>query len=227
MDRLELWLVRGAIAAVIALQIAMVHNFALGSRWFAPALEVALVLPMLVLSSQNHRLGSHGSITQAAAAKIESNRNTILILGLCLVAVISVANAAALLALVGALVSGGDREGKALLVDAANIWTTNVIVFALWYWELDRGGPGRYRIGQPPPSDFIFPQMTLGPDHPASRTPPNFIDYLFLSFTTSTAFSPTDTLPLTIRMKALMMLQASVSLVTIALVAARAVNILR
>lgn len=118
------------------------------------------------------------------------------------------------------------RRGRVLLLDALNIWATNVIGFAFWYWELDRGGPSMDRTIHHTPSEFLFPQMQIASDHPAASQHPEFADYLFLSFNTCTAFSPTDTLPLTARMKLLMMLEALISLLTIALVAARAVNIL-
>src|SRR5262249_36200015 len=103
---------------------------------------------------------------------------------------------------------------------------TNVIVFSLWYWGFDRGGPWideRDHRGRP---EFLFPEMTLPPGTVGADRKPIYVDYLFLSFNTSTAFSPTDTMPLTPRMKLLMMFEAMISLLTLALVAARAVNIL-
>jgi uncharacterized membrane protein len=148
------------------------------------------------------------------------------VLGIVLVVVVSVANGRALLLVVRALLAGRPHDGRALLLDALNIWVTNVIVFSLWYWQLDRGGPSIDRSDHGGPSEFIFPQMTLPPGTAGADTKPGYVDYLFLSFNTSTAFSPTDTMPLTRRMKLLMMLEAYVSLLTLALVAARAVNIL-
>ena len=222
---IDLWFARTAIAAVIVLQIGMINNFSFGGRWLAPSLEVVLLIPLTILAIRNQRLAHHAA-TDAEWLEFERRRHGILVLGFTLVTIVSLANATALLGLVHALLSGRTQNGTALLIDAMNIWATNVIVFALWYWEIDRGGPSKHFATEPPPSDFIFPQSTLPPEHPAAPIPPGFIDYLFLSFTTSTAFSPTDTLPLTWRMKLLMMLEASVSLLTVALVAARAVNIL-
>ena len=117
-------------------------------------------------------------------------------------------------------------NGRELIVAALNIYLTNVIAFALWYWEMDGGGPGeRQRIAKYE-QDFLFPQH----QHESYKHPdwkPTFIDYLYVSATNAMAFSPTDTMPLSRRAKLLMLVQATVSLAAIALVAARAVNILR
>ena len=112
-----------------------------------------------------------------------------------------------------------------MLVDALNIWVTNIIIYALWYWNIDRGGPPRSGFSDSVAADFLFPQMTLSTPR-AANWAPGFIDYLYLSFTNATAFSPTDTMPLTARAKILMTVEAIVSLLTVVLVAARAVNIL-
>ena len=102
---------------------------------------------------------------------------------------------------------------------------TNVIVFALWFWSTDRGGPPTCGLVKLAKADFLFAQMTLN-DRELRDWLPGFVDYFFLAFTNATAFSPTDTLPLSQRAKLLMMAEAMISLLTIALVAARAVNIL-
>jgi hypothetical protein len=130
--------------------------------------------------------------------------------------------------LVQKLVSGGFSDGKTLLGGAAAVWLTNVVVFGLLYWELDRGGPlGRVGARAAPSyADLQFPQD----DAPKIAPPgwrPEFLDYLFVSLTSSTAFSPTDTMPLTRRAKALMGSQGLLSLLTVGLVAARAVNVLK
>ena len=114
---------------------------------------------------------------------------------------------------------------KVLLRSATALWFTNVLVFALWYWKLDAGGPlQRDRTRGSLNSSFLFPQMTRHEGH--STWSPEFIDYLFLAFNTSTAFSPTDTAALSRWAKIGMMLQALISLSILALLAARAVNIL-
>jgi hypothetical protein len=111
-----------------------------------------------------------------------------------------------------------------LFRDAALLWIANILVFATWYWEIDQGGPQKRHSGQQETPDFLFPQM-------ASNAPawtdwiPAYMDYIFLAFNTNTAFSPTDTMVMTRRAKLLMMLQASISLLIIAVLGARAVNI--
>ncbi|MBV9527337.1 hypothetical protein [Sphingomonas sp.] len=146
---------------------------------------------------------------------------------LLLTALITAINFGALLELVHRLLHGtASKAGETLLLDALNIWGTNVIAFGLWFWSIDRGGPASRGLTAIEKCDFLFPQMTM---HGATRPEgwsPGFIDYLYLSFTNATAFSPTDTMPLSRRAKLLMMLESTVSLLTIALVAARAVNIL-
>ena len=118
-----------------------------------------------------------------------------------------------------------------LLFNAALLWTSNVIIFAYWYWELEAGGPMERSLNSPmvyhKEAEFLFPQLTLIEQRPEfERWRPSFLDYLFVAFNTSTAFSPTDTPVLTQRLKALTMLQSLLSLVTLATLAARAVNIL-
>ena len=143
------------------------------------------------------------------------------------VAIASLANAASLGLLIHHLLYfGKDVTGEELLFSSISIWVTNVIVFGLWYWELDRGGPDdRLREDHNPP-DFLFPQMVT-PDCAVPGWSPKFVDYFYVAFTNATAFSPTDTMPLSVSAKMLMALQATVSLLTITLVAARAVNIIQ
>jgi hypothetical protein len=124
------------------------------------------------------------------------------------------------------LLDGKAENARTLLVDAVIIWVINVIVFGLWFWGLDGGGPAmRHAQGQPY-YEFVFPQATV---HRAKATSfsPGFVDYLFLAFTNATAFSPADTMPLSQRAKLLMMAEAMISLLTVAFVAARAVGILQ
>jgi hypothetical protein len=126
--------------------------------------------------------------------------------------------------LVGALLYRS-LESLALLRDAALLWTSNVLTFALWYWETDGGGPARRHARLSGSTDFAFPQRVLGDSEDAAWMP-DFVDYVFLAFNTSTAFSPTDTMVLARRAKMLMMYQSIISLVTIAVLAARAINTL-
>jgi uncharacterized membrane protein len=136
---------------------------------------------------------------------------------IALIALIGAGNLSTLGFLIHQLLYSGGVTGRSLLYSAFSIWVTNVIVFALLYWELD---------GQTDTvTDFAFVQMT-DPEVRAKGWHPRFTDYLYLAYTNASAFSPTDTMPLTRRAKMLMLVQSAVSIVTLLLVAARAVNIL-
>jgi hypothetical protein len=221
---LDFWVARGAVLMVVVLQLLVINDFSFGPRWLAPTIELAMLAPLSV--------GTAWTQVQVPAATtdrhwqiIERHRLLIRRVALLLTAVMSVMNCGALIDLVRALLHGLSANGTTLLIDALNIWVTNVIIFALWFWNIDRGGPPRSGFAKTDVADFLFPQMTLS-TRGAAKWVPGFIDYLFLSFTNATAFSPTDTMPLTGRAKILMMVEAMVSLLTVALVAARAVNIL-
>ncbi len=118
-----------------------------------------------------------------------------------------------------------DFSGRQLLTSSVGAWITNVLVFALVDWQIDRGGPEARANGAGTKPDWLFPQTGV-PELVAPGWQPIFIDYLFLAFSTATAFSPTDALPLTTRAKLLMMIESSISLITIVTVAARAINLL-
>jgi hypothetical protein len=148
------------------------------------------------------------------------------LVSILLVGVIQISNLVSLVLLVDTLLHGASKAtGEALILEAGKIWLTNILVFGFWYWEMDRGGPGLRHQHTAHSPDFLFAQMTAPSVAPAEWLP-SFPDYVYLAFTNATAFSPTDTLPLTTRAKSLMLAQALISLLTIALVAARAVNIL-
>lgn len=114
-------------------------------------------------------------------------------------------------------------KGKSLFMDAGLLWVVNLLTFALWYWGVDQGGEQRRYDNEAKPSDLLFPQMTTQSLLWKTWTP-TFTDYVFLSFNTSTAFSPTDTLFMSKKMKVLLMVQAAVSLLIVAVLAARAVG---
>lgn len=143
-------------------------------------------------------------------------------------ALVSIANGISLVLLVSHLLQrnapNSGVQGKELIIAGALIWLTNVLLFSLWFWEVDRGGPGARASGTDGPPDLQFPQMVEPRISPGWR--PVFLDYLYTSLTNATAFSPTDTMPLTPVAKGLMGLQSLISLVTIGLVVSRAVNIL-
>ena len=182
-----------------------------GWVWLIPVVpEAALLLP-LALSVPRHRLEQRGQ------------RRTV---ALALVGVITGANVLALAALIASLLSAQEKSGGELLLKGATIWSTNVVTFGLLFWELDRGGPIRRSAPDPPPRDFQFPQD----ENPALAEPswhPRLADYVYISFTNAIAFSPTDAMPLTRRVKMMMLAESAISATTVLLVAARAVNILR
>ena len=204
-----------AVAVVVAalLYVTLPDALVPGPPWVRfviPALELAVLIPLAVTAPHRH-VNESGARRKAA---------------MTLTAMISIANALALVFLVHELLYGSAVHGRTLLYGAFAIWVTNVIVFALWFWELDGGGPPRRLANPKQPRDFAFVQMT-DPEVSATGWHPRFADYLYLSFTNSSAFSPTDTMPLTRWAKMLMMVQSVISILTLLLVAARAVNILR
>lgn len=146
-------------------------------------------------------------------------------LSLVLVAVVAAANAVSLVQVVRLLLAGRATDGRELVLAAVAVWLTNVVLFGLIFWESDRGGSHARSVGRAHRPDVLFPQMTLN-DGAWSGWVPTFVDYLYLSFTNSTAFSPTDTMPLSARAKLVMLVQALLSFVTVGLVVARAVNLL-
>jgi len=166
-------------------------------------------------------------LTVANPRRISVSHKWVRPVSLLLVALATLANVYSAGQLVWRLVHGheGESAGPLLLIGGA-VWLTNVIIFALWYWEFDRGGPAARAQATKVYPDFQFPQMAT-PDQTHPDWEPTFIDYLYLSFTNATAFSPTDTLPMTRWAKLLMLVQSCVSLATVALVIARAVNVFK
>lgn len=219
----EFRLARGAAALVAGLQFFMVNDFSFGPRWLAPLLEIARLIPLSFATpwTMNKAARQH----EQHIFDVGKYRRNIRTFAIVLTALVTFMNFIALLELVRALLSGKGGAGQSLLLDAINIWTTNVIAFALWFWNIDRGGPALRGLGRHQSQDFLFPQYAL-PTPNDGEWSPGFVDYVFLSFTNATAFSPTDTLPLSQRAKLLMMAQAAISLLVVALVAAREVNIL-
>ena len=200
-----------AIIAVGGLSAALPESLTMGARWLFPSLVLALLIPTIVA----HHAGSH-------------RLNTIF--GFAVDAILTVGLVNSLVLLINSLPTRQETP-QALLLSAACLWITNILVFALWYWRLDAGGPQQrdQRVGHADGA-FLFPQMTMTAaalkQAGQQDWSPNFVDYLFLAFNTSTAFSPTDVPVLARWGKILMMIQATLSLLIIALLAARAVNIL-
>jgi uncharacterized membrane protein len=200
-----------AILAVGGLYTALPSSLILGPRWAFFVIVIMLLIPTYA----THLMKYH-SIDR--------------VLGFAISGLITVGMVAAVVSLIVALPRHTETPQE-LLTSAASLWFTNILVFALWYWRLDAGGP-HHRDKRRAHTDgaFLFPQMTLSPqarremgEHEWS---PNFFDYLYIAFNTSTAFSPTDTPVLARWGKVLMMLQSVISLTVLALLAARAVNIL-
>ncbi len=200
-----------AILAAILLSLALPERLTVGPTWVLSAIEGAGLFALAVLAP-------------LAAAPDHPGRR---VLALVVVAIVSAAAVASVVLLVHYLVEGGRAHGRELIVAGLVLWLTNVLVFGLWYWELDRGGPIAREKGAPAEqAAFLFTQMTDQPKWWPEGWRPRFLDYLYVSLTNSTAFSPTDTMPLTLGAKALMGLQGVVSLMIVGLVLARAVNIL-
>jgi uncharacterized membrane protein len=200
-----------AVVAAIVLQVELPRRFALQPRYLLPGLEAALA----------------GGLVAANPRRINRKSRALRSASLALIGIITVANTFSAFTLVRELVNGtaGDNAGP-LLATGAAIWGTNIIVFALWYWELDRGGPVARAFAHRAYPDFMFAQMQA-PEMAPRDWEPAFLDYLYLSFTNATAFSPTDVMPLARWAKMMMLAQSAVSIVAVALVIARAVNILK
>jgi uncharacterized membrane protein len=164
-------------------------------------------------------------LSMATPRQLEHEHRTRRRTAIALTALVSAANIFSLVALSSRLLHHNVSNGHALIVSGMLIWLTNFLIFSLWYWEIDRGGPGRRAAGHDGPPDFLFPQMSDDHIEPLYWRP-QFVDYLYVSLTNATAFSPTDTMPLTPMAKLVMGVQSIVSLVTIGLVVSRAVNIL-
>jgi len=220
---LDFWFARSSVVLIVALQVLVINKLSLGPRWLAPALEVALLAPLSFVTAWTQSQAREAT-TDHHWATVARRRRIIRGMAVALTILVTVMNFASLLYLVKALLGGhSGNSGQTLLLDALNIWATNVIAFALWFWNIDRGGPASQGLRPVDKDDFLFPQMTIPQ---CEEWSPGFIDYLYISFTNATAFSPTDTMPLSRRAKVLMAAEAGISLLTIALVGARAVNIL-
>ena len=204
------WPAALAVLAVGGLYLALPEPLTFGPSWLLLVAVLVLLVPLVIA-----RLRGSFELNQR--------------LGYLLLAVVTAAMLWSLNLLVRSLPKH-TLPPLALLRSAAFLWITNILVFASWYWRLDAGGPNaRHLRGSHAKGDFLFPQMTLASSTQSPIDPawsPGFVDYLFLAFNTSTAFSPTDSPVLSRWAKVLMMIQSSISLATLALLAARAVNIL-
>lgn len=203
------WPVSFVVAVVIVLQYLLPASMSLSIQPYICAVEAALML----------------AVFTTHPGRINMRHKSSWWLGVVLAAVMTISNVASAVRLVDGIIHSTVKSPTNLLAFGGSIWLTNIVVFALWYWEFDRGGPGARAQALIPYPDFLFPQMTsknYAPEH----WHPGFLDYLYTSFTNASAFSPTDVLPLSRWAKLLMMIQSATSLITVGLVIARAVNIL-
>lgn len=204
------WPASLAVVIAVLLYISLPGRLLVGPWWLVPTLELALLIP-LSIAAPRRVYGEAGWQRMAA---------------IVIIAILNLANVASLVLLVDHLVvHPAAVSGVRLLESAAKLWLSNIIIFALWFWELDRGGPDERASEEHREPDFLFPQMVT-PGCAPKGWGPKFFDYVYLAFTNSTAFSPTDTMPLTTWAKTLMLIEGLVSLLIVALVASRAVNIL-
>jgi hypothetical protein len=195
----------------IVLQAILPDHLAIRPRWLLPGFEGAILIGLTVFNplrmTRSHPM-----------ARLASLALTVLMTG---------ANAVSAGLLIHTILSGhGGQDATALFGSGASIYVTNIVAFALWYWEFDREGPFARSAGHDPHPDFLFPQMST-PEIADPDWEPMFVDYLYVSLTNATAFSPTDTLPLSRWAKLLMATQSLIAVSAVVLVVARAVNILK
>ena len=197
------------IIAICLVYFLLPESLTFGPTWLVPALTVLLLVPTAIAQ----RFG-----------KVQLN----FVFGVVMLSIVTAGLCWSLGVLIWALLGKTLRPDQ-LLRSAVALWISNILVFASWYWRLDAGGPHRREAHRKHcDSAFVFPQMALPQESPLFEPDwkPEFVDYLFLAFNTSTAFSPTDVPVLDRWAKVLMMIQSSISLATVAILAARAINIL-
>ena len=199
----------------IVLQLLLPDRLSLSgtTKWILPALEGLVLIALFIASPQ----------------RLEAPHSARRLLMLSLTVLVTIANGTALVLLAHLLLNRGlssGRDAHELIIAGSEIWLTNVLLFSFWYWEMDRGGPGLRAAGLDQQPDFQFPQMSDEVAVLWQAWRPQFVDYLYVSLTNAIAFSPTDTMPLSVQAKLVMGLQSLISVVTMGLVIARAVNIL-
>jgi uncharacterized membrane protein len=192
------WPAQLAIVAAIALHVALPGRVTVIPNWIVPVAEGVLLVALVIARRRESPFRRE--------------------LGFALIGLVVAANAVTLGALINHLLDHTRTNGNSLLLSGVDIYVTGILIFAVLFWELDRGGPENRRGKM----HFDFPSMHAG----AHGWKPDFLDYLYLSFTNSTAFSPTDAMPLTRRAKAAMMFQSAAAVATALLVISRAINVL-
>jgi Protein of unknown function (DUF1345) len=205
------WPVITAIVAAIVLQVVLPERAVLHSRWLLPGLESTVLIVLIV----------------ANWSQVTREPRALRAIRLTLTGLLSLSSGWIISLLVRGVLDGHSvKDPAALLAAAAVSWWINITVFGLWYWQFDGGGPAARAHAPTDAPDFMFVQMQ-STELLGANWRPQFVDYLYLSFTNTTAFSPTDVLPLSGRAKLTMLVQSTISLATVVLVIARAVNILR
>jgi uncharacterized membrane protein len=203
------WHVQLTLILIVILQLLLPNSLVAFPRWLIPALVVLCGIGLQLCTP--HVATFTSRIRQ--------------VLSYILIGLVAIANVTSLQLLLAAMLKATHDQAPQLLLSATAIYFTNMVVFALLYWEMDDGGPGNRRKVDNEGRDFLFPQQDLGYEL-KHQWFPTFFDYLYVSLTNGTAFSPTDTMPLTRRAKFIMGLQALISLIVVVLIAARAINIL-
>ncbi len=205
------WPAQLTVLAAILLSLDLPSSLTIRPVWLIPAIEGVLLVALVASTPHAHQRRS------------QRRRLALVVIGL-----VSASNLLNLVLLTHRLLHGPSTSsfGHQLILAGVEIWITNVLLFTVWYWELDRGGPLARKLEELRAPDFLFPQMTE-PKLGGLDWRAGYIDYLYTSFTNATAFSPTDTMPLSPTAKMLMLVQSGASLVAIGMVVARAVNIIQ
>src|SRR5215467_2379836 len=180
---IDFWLARSAVLVIVGLQIVIVNDLMIGPRWLAPSVELALLIPLSIATAWTQRRARRASTDEqwdiVGRDRLRTRR-----LAIALTALVTLMNFGALVRLIAAILAGTAGTGRTLLLDAVNIWVTNVIIFALWFWALDRGGPAAKGFRPDKGNDFIFTQQQQTSEGALyADWSPGFIDYLFLAFT--------------------------------------------
>jgi hypothetical protein len=216
--RVTYWPAQLCVLGAILLQVRLPDKVTINPTWLLPALEGALLIALAATTPRGR------------ADEYLPRRRRVAI---AMIAFVNLANAISLYLLAHELLHNQIEKnaGRSLVLSGVAIWLTNVLIFGLWYWQLDRGGPAN-RARHPDPTtpqghpDFIFPEMDGGKPYTPEDWMPAFVDYLALALSTATAFSPTDTMPNSRPAKVLMSVQGLISLITLGLIISRAVGIL-
>jgi hypothetical protein len=204
------WPAALAIVVLIVLQWVLPDRLTFGPRWLLPLVEAAIA----------------AALVTADPVRMSRSSPALRTLALVLIGVVGLGTAWSVAMLIRDIVTGYDTGSAAQLLGVGGgIYLMNMLTFAVWFWEMDRGGPVARSLGGDPYPDFLFPSMT-SPEMVHQDWEPRFADYLYLAFTNATAFSPTDTLPLSRWAKLTMALESAIALATAALVIAKAVNAL-